>query len=226
MVSVITCTIREQMLVHIIANFQRQTVEEKELIIILNKNDINVEVPQGQNIRVFQLDEARTLGECLNFGTALARYDVVAKFDDDDYYSPIYLANSLGLMKETKAGVVGKAAIFVYFKKEQLLALFRPQMTNYFVKKELLAGGTLIFKKEVWEKVPFRPLNVGEDAQFQKDCLARNISLYSGSFQDYVLIRYQEGHQHSWKVDDGAFQKRCQRIAVTEAFEDYVGGER
>lgn len=224
MVTVVTSTIRENMLERVLENFARQTLQEKELIIILNKNDMKLDNLPASNIRVFQMDEEQTLGECLNFGSLQARYDVIAKFDDDDYYSPAYLDNALRLLKETGADVVGKAGIFVYFKKDKLLTVFRPRMSFFHLKNKrvFLAGGTLVFKKEVLEKVQFQALNSGEDVQFQKECLNQKLSLYSGSIHDYVLIRYQEEHQHSWQVLDETFQKQCKRLAVTDSFEEYV----
>lgn len=212
------------MLENIIENFMRQNIQDKELIIILNKNNMKLGNFAAPNIRIFQLDEEKTLGECLNFGSMQARYDVIAKLDDDDYYSPIYLANAIRTLKETGANVVGKAGIFVYFKKDKLLTIFRPRMNAIFLKNKrvFLAGGTLVFKKEVLKKVKFQALNSGEDIQFQKDCLDQKLSLYSGSFHDYVSIRYPEGHHHSWKILDETFKKHCERIAVTDSFEEYV----
>ncbi|MEH7375147.1 glycosyltransferase [Neobacillus drentensis] len=225
MVTVVTSTNRENMLERVIENFTRQNVQEKELIIILNKNEMKREnLACLPNISVFQLDEKKTLGECLNFGFEQARYEIVAKFDDDDYYSPDYLDHALQILKETGANVVGKAGIYVYFKKDKLLTTFRPRMHSLFLKNNrvFLAGGTLVFKKDVLVKVQFHALNSGEDVQFQKDCLNQKLTLYSGSLDDYVLIRYQENHQHSWLVLDETFQKHCKRIVVTDSFEEYV----
>ena len=135
MVTVVTSTNREYMLDRVIENFSRQSIQEKELIIILNKNGMKREnIADAPQIRVFQLDEKKTLGECLNFGFAKARYKVVAKFDDDDHYSPDYMAHALQVLKETGADVVGKAGIFVYFNKDRLLATFRPRMHSLFMK--------------------------------------------------------------------------------------------
>ncbi|MFF2446620.1 glycosyltransferase family 2 protein [Neobacillus sp. NPDC058068] len=224
MISIVTVTMRESMLELMMENFTRQNMPDKELIIILNKNDIRLEKPAASNIRVFQLDEAKTLGECLNFGARQARYEVIAKMDDDDYYSPAYLTNSLRLLKETGADVIGKAAIFVYFKKDKLLSIFRLRMTHFFLKnkKVFLAGGTLVFKKEVLENVQFPHLNSGEDVHFQQECLDKRIPLYSGGYHDYVLIRYGEEHEHSWRVSEERFQKQCKKVAVTDSFEKFV----
>ena len=225
LISVVTCTRREHMLNNILENFQRQTVVDKELIIILNKTGMKFEAAPDENVRVFSLDDGVTLGECLNFGISQACFPVIAKFDDDDYYAPKYVENSLNFMKESKADVVGKAAVFVYFKKKRLLTLFRPHLHHTFVKREFLSGATLCFQKEVWECVPFRKLNTGEDTEFQRDCLRQDIRLYSGGFQDFAVIRYGEEHGHTWKVEDETFMNHCRKMAVTETFEDFVGGE-
>lgn len=218
-----------EQLVH---NFLRQEYDPKELIIILNKNDMNVEklkkkIQNIKNIHLYQLDESITLGECLNFAVQKTAYDTIAKFDDDDYYSPNYLSNSLKRLDETGASVIGKSSIFVYFKKEQLLSLYREGYNNFYFRnkghlKRALAGGTLIFKKKVIEKVQFSKVNLGEDVEFQKDCLNQNLSLYSGDVYDYALIRYENDHQHSWKVNNEKFQDHCKKIAITKSLDDYV----
>jgi hypothetical protein len=46
---------------NLIANFKRQRVEEKELTVILNKNDI-IFVQNEDVIRVYRMDEENTLG--------------------------------------------------------------------------------------------------------------------------------------------------------------------
>ncbi|RHW43575.1 glycosyltransferase family 2 protein [Neobacillus notoginsengisoli] len=229
LISVVLCTMREQMLELACKQFIEQQVGKKELIIVLNNNSIDQDnwkkkLNGHANIFVYKQEESVTLGECLNFGAEKARYDVIAKWDDDDYYSPHYLAKSLQEMRSVNADVIGKAAFFVYFKQEELLTVYRPQLNNRFIHnpKFALAGGTLVFKKNVWKRSPFQPINSGEDAQFQHDCRKLGFKIYSGSHKDYVLIRYPEKHNHSWKIENQLFRKQCKRIAVTDRFEEFV----
>ncbi|TGA98718.1 glycosyltransferase [Sporolactobacillus shoreae] len=228
-ITVMTSTMRQEMSDHILKNFLRQDFNPKELIILLNKKELNAgqwkeETANYNNIHIFQLGEEKTLGECLNFGGQQARYNVIAKFDDDDYYSPAYLTNMVSRLKGKNVDVIGKSSIFVYFKSEKKLSLFRRSKSPFYIKKErdlkrALAGGTLIFKKDVLKKVPFAPLNKGEDLQFQKDCLRQGLSLFSSDPYDYALLRYDsKHHQHSWDTDNQIFQKHCQLIAVTDSF--------
>ncbi len=44
-----------------------------------------------------------------------AKFNIIAKFDDDDYYGPKYLSDSLKAFDETDAKLIGKGgATFVY----------------------------------------------------------------------------------------------------------------
>ncbi|MEH7083470.1 glycosyltransferase, partial [Neobacillus drentensis] len=88
MITVIVCTNRQAFLPKIIENFERQTLEEKELIIVVNSTFIKVD---GIGYSFIQIPEEVSLGACLNQGTRLAKYDFVTKMDDDDYYGPDYL---------------------------------------------------------------------------------------------------------------------------------------
>ena len=48
------------------------------------------------NVRVYQLHEKATLGDCLNYGVIKSKYDIIAKLDDDDYYGPNYELSARG----------------------------------------------------------------------------------------------------------------------------------
>ena len=68
-VSIITCTNVIESLNNILANFNRQEYLEKELIIIINNNEIDLDnwkngTKENNNIRIFKLDQDITLGKC------------------------------------------------------------------------------------------------------------------------------------------------------------------
>ncbi|WP_026038997.1 glycosyltransferase [Sporolactobacillus vineae] len=233
MVTVVTCTNRQNMENAVLNNFLRQNFRPKELIILLNNKNMNVELWRKKTahygeIRIYQLDNTKTLGECLNFASERSYYNVIARFDDDDYYSPDYLTNMVGQLEIKKTDVIGKSSIFIYFTDEKKLSLFRRRKKNTFLRKESdlkrpLAGGTLVFKKEVLKIVPFSQLNLGEDLKFQKDCLRQGLSVFSTDPYDYVLIRYKsKQHQHTWNADPRLFQKNSHLIAVTNDFDDLI----
>ncbi|RKD24597.1 hypothetical protein BEP19_09475 [Ammoniphilus oxalaticus] len=83
MVSIICCTMRQHFMENAFRNYESQDYREKELIIILNRDDMDRSVWEARarrssNVTVFQLPESMTLGECLNFGVEQAKYPYVA----------------------------------------------------------------------------------------------------------------------------------------------------
>lgn len=234
MVSIISCTIRQNCLDNIFQNFNRQIWEDKELIIILNKDEMDIEkwrkeAEEYTNILVYQLPESTSLGECLNFGVQKAKYPYVAKFDDDDYYSPYYLKHSMKAFEETSASVVGKTTIYMYFKKQKLLTEFNP---NRFGGKlaenegkynnHLMMGGTLIIKKNVFKKVQFSNTNIAEDAAFCLACIRNGFTMYSTTKENYVYLRSEKTTDHTWQTKNDTILKLCKVIANTDHFEPFI----
>jgi len=197
----------------------------KELILILNNNKLSIEewekkVSNIENLRIFQLDESISLGKCLNFGIEKSKFQIIAKFDDDDYYGPLYLQDSIQAFTYTKASVIGKATTYVYFLEKKLLALRTPKRENSYCSR--VEGPTLIFKKEVFDKIKFRDKSFGEDIQFCTDCVKKGIKIYSHNPYNYLYFRRNSSHKHSWKISDNDLLKFCRVIGNVENFEDYI----
>jgi len=221
-VSVITCTNRPEYRDRIIENYMRQYYGPVELIIVLNHNGVNLNEWQKwaqsyPNVRVFQLDQSVPLGECLNFGIDQARYSHVAKFDDDDYYAPGYLQQAMDVAKATNADIVGKCSIFVYFEGSGTLAIAHPNQENRF--HSMLAGATMVINKRVFNVVRFKPLDHGEDTEFQRNCNQHGIRMYSTNRFNYVCIRRARADSHTWQVEEWEYLRFCQ---VIDRMDDYT----
>lgn len=227
MVSIIACTIRDQMMENILRNYERQLWKDKELIIILNNDSMIIEswkeyTKEHENVTVYQLPEEKTLGECLNFGIERAKYDVIAKFDDDDYYSPYYFSEAMIALKNSNAQLIGKGVSFMYFEKDKLLMLRNLGNENK-MGKSGLKGGTLIFKKEIYPKIKFPSRSgAGTDSHFVKACKRNNISIYSTSRYNYVYIRRGNKNSHTYNLPNSRLRKRSTFIKETDNFKDIV----
>ena len=132
MISIITCTQRENFIETVFENYQRQEWQDKELIIILNNDAMSLRKWQNkaksyENISVYQLSESISLGSCLNFGIEQSKYDYIAKFDDDDYYAPKYLTHAMSELRRKGASVVGKISAYMYFEDKNLLTVHMPE---------------------------------------------------------------------------------------------------
>lgn len=224
MVSVIACTIRDTMMENIFNNFNRQLWEEIELIIILNNDNMNrtmwEEKAGGYNhVSVYQLPQERTLGECLNFGIEKAKFDIVAKLDDDDYYSEYYLNEAIEIFNSTNAQLVGKGKSFMYFEKQKLLTIRKLGSENK-AGKSSLKGGSLIFRKEIFPKVRFPSLNrAGTDSVFVKKCKRQNIRIHTSSRYNYVYIRKADSQYHTFKKSNKILRQNSKVIGKVQ---DYI----
>jgi cellulose synthase/poly-beta-1,6-N-acetylglucosamine synthase-like glycosyltransferase len=224
-VSVITCTNLSNSLNNILDNFNRQDYEKKELIIVINKNSIDEnkwkeKIAKYDNIRVFKLDENFSLGKCLNFGISKSKYNIIAKFDDDDYYGPKYLSDSIKYFSTTNAGLIGKGATIVYLVGSKILTIRNPSEENKYTN--FVNGSTLIFKREVFNKVRFRDMTVAEDINFCNDCIKAGIKIYSCNKYHHAYFRHPSMENHTWKIKDKEFIDLCCRIDILNKHIDNI----
>lgn len=220
-VSIIVCTNRPEFMDRVLANYSRQVYAEKELIVVLNNNSMSLDQWRSQtsgypNVQIFQQDESRSLGECLNSGIEHCTYDYVAKFDDDDYYGPNYLVRQMRAMIGNNADIVGKATWYLYFEKSSTLAVFFRHPENCFVN--YVTGATLLIKKEVFNQIKFSAMTVGEDVDFVAVCKEHGLKIYSTDKADFVGIRRALTSSHTWQESDEHILAQCQVITHTENY--------
>lgn len=224
-VSVITCTNKPAFMNNIFANYKNQTFHKKELIIVLNNNAMNIQnwrkkANAYQHVSIYQLPQSTSLGHCLNFAVKYSKYEYIAKFDDDDFYAPKYLSDSIRLFKTTKADIIGKRSYFTYFEHKHMLMIRFPNQENRFVP--LVHGGTFIVKREVFKRVKFADRSIGEDVRFLLDCARKGFRIYSGSRYHYAYIRRPYGKHHTWKVSDNYILKACKFYSYTDNYKTMV----
>lgn len=110
-VSIITPIHRENCIDTTINNYLRQDITNKELIIVINNctstiDSFKVYSDKYPNIQIYKLDGEVTLGECLNFGVEKSKFDIIAKFDSDDYYGKAYLKRKIAILLVNLAFII------------------------------------------------------------------------------------------------------------------------
>lgn len=173
-----------------------------------------------KNIKIFKLSQKTSLGKCLNIAVEKANYNIIAKFDDD-YYGPKYISNTLKYFENTDAKVLGKGATFVYFVEKNILAIRSPGAESKYVK--FVNGSTLVFKKEIFNKVKFRDMSLAEDVYFCQDCIKKDIKIYSTNKYHHLYFRHTIQENHTWKISDDQFIKKyCEVIGPVK---DHISNE-
>lgn len=204
-VSIIACTKRRQNMDTLFHNYSRQNYKNKELIVILNNKNLKVNeyikaAKQYMNVRIYSLPDHVSLGNCLNYGVKLSKYRLIAKFDDDDYYAPGYLTDSVRIMLKTNADIVGKRAHYMYMSGSKLLLLRYYNKADQYVS--LVQGATLLVKRHVFRQVSFPNRNRGECVKFCSDSKAKGYKIYSGSKSNFLANRRRNSKDHTWIVSD------------------------
>lgn len=223
-VSIVTVTNRQEFIEHVFSSYETQIWPTKELIIVLNNDSMNLHeweeyAQKYDQVSVFQLSESVTLGKCLNFGVTKAKYGYIAKFDDDDYYGPLFLTEAMNKFEKKNADVVGKRTCYMYNSLTKELRIRFPNREHKRVS--ILQGGTIMAKKEVMEKVPFPNKNVGEGLNFTQRCTAKGYRIYSTSKYNFAYIRHGDD-AHTWNPSTKYFHRTSKRAAFTENFTDIV----
>ncbi|MDP4552068.1 glycosyltransferase [Alkalihalobacillus macyae] len=234
-VTVITCTMRPDKIDNIFDNYKKQDYQPKELIIVLNRNSMNlyrfIQIAQNyENVTVYKQPQRKTLGACLNFAIAKAKYPILAKFDDDDYYSPKYLTQAMQVFRTLDASVVGKMSVSTYFEAKEIIAIRKPNHENTYLNNvgfnaPHLGGGTLVWKKSLSDYVRFPNRNVGEDVLFQMMCHQNGFKIYSTDKNHYVSVRRKNKQTHTWNAEDDVVLKESEFVAYTNDYKPFVGGE-
>lgn len=190
MISVICCTIRDDRMENVFQNYEKQDTMPKELIIVLNRD-----------------------------GIRSAKYDYVAKMNDDDYYAPLYLSQQLKALTDKKADVVCKRTVYMYFERNHTLAVHLSHRgEEMFLEKEWgVKGSTFVFRKSLFDQIDFPHRNLNEDMSFLRQCLDNNYRVYITDKNHYVCLRKPEG-LHTWKISNQQLLKESKIIYKTEDY--------
>ncbi|MFB9326125.1 glycosyltransferase [Paenibacillus aurantiacus] len=220
-VSIIVCTNRPQFFNNLIRNFLSQRYRNKELIIILNKDSMDLAHYRSRasvyaDIRVYQVPERISLGQALNCGITKAKFPLIAKFDDDDYYSPFYLTEQVKALARTNSDIVGKHSCLVHLSASGKLLIRSPRERDK--RTVYVQGGTILFKRRVLEKVRFPDKSVGEDTTFLYQCRKRGFRAYATSPFNYVYMRRGDKKTHTWRASDQFYLEGSVVLGVTRDY--------
>jgi glycosyltransferase involved in cell wall biosynthesis len=143
--------------------FLRQSYDSTELIVIDDGPDPVAElIPQDERIRYYRVPAGLTLGAKRNLACQHARGEIIAHWDDDDWYAPHRLDYQVEALLAEDAEVCGLSQL-LFYDIEQHRAwhyIYPPDQQPW------LAGGTLCYRRTFWETNRFANIDVGEDACF------------------------------------------------------------
>lgn len=148
---------------HAIRYFLRQDYPNKELIVLDDGTDpVEDLIPNEATIHYFRLDQKITLGAKLNLACNYAQGNIIANWDDDDWYAPWRLQYQIEAMQEPGIEVCGiNKLLYFDLQNRQGYQYIYPAD-----QKIWLLGSSQCYTKALWERNKFADINVGMDGLF------------------------------------------------------------
>ncbi len=199
-VAMILASKRPELIAAAIRQIGTQTYRNLELRVGLHGFVMTDEIDQAirdapMPAEVHELSSELPLGQILNDLIDTTNAPLLAKIDDDDFYGPAHIEDSVNAMDYSDCRVVGKATQFVYLEEDNATILRRPDQEGVEIAGTL-NGPTLVFAREVWEQGPFpyRPRFV--DVLFERAARANGYGLYATQRWEFCLMRTSSDHTY------------------------------
>lgn len=155
-----TCN-RRSFVTQAIRRFLRQDYVNSELVIVDDGSDRIADcVTDDARVRYIALDRKLNVGAKRNLACREARGEIIAHWDDDDWYPASRLRTQVRSLVERRAEVCGSSSIFFLDATADRAFEYR------YAGRPWVAGSTLVYRKSFWERNNFQEIQVGEDAQF------------------------------------------------------------
>lgn len=132
---------------------------EKELVILDDLDDRSFPTaPPLDGVRYFVSEKRLKIGEKRNRLCELAKGKIICHLDDDDYSAPGRIADQVDRLLSTGAMLAGYNEMVFQDENAALWMFSEPG--------QYVHGTSMMYRREFWERHPFRQLQMGEDTLF------------------------------------------------------------
>lgn len=145
--------------------FLRQTYPNKELVIVNDGEPVHdlIDTDAVEHALIHYAAQSyehfSSLGAKRNNCVQRARGDLIAHWDDDDWYGPTRLADQVSAIQKYGVSVTGVNSPIFY-------DLRTGHAYRFFVSDECMYGATLMYTRDFWTRRPFADVQVGETESF------------------------------------------------------------
>ncbi|MDA8018111.1 MAG: glycosyltransferase [Thermoanaerobaculia bacterium] len=195
---------RPEFVLQSVRYFERQDYPNRELIVIDDTGDQELARQLAGNaaVRYLQMPGHPSIGAKRNLGISEARGDLIAHWDDDDWYAEDRLSAQIEPILAGEADITGLTAGVIFE-----LDHWRFWRCSSSLHRRMFVGdvhgGTLVFRRQVAERVRYPDRSLAEDAFFlrrARACGARLRRLDNGG--RFIYLRHGT---NSWSFACGSF---------------------
>ena len=182
---------------HALQYFINQDYPNRELIIVDDGNDPIGDLAEGlPGVRYFRLPARKSIGAKRNLACQQAQGEIIAHWDDDDWYSSDRLRYQVMPILAGNADLTGLENAFVLQLPSAEFWTTNPQLhKQLFVGN--VHGGTIVYRKELLQGIRFPEVNLAEDAWFLRYAASRGKRLQRLS-NPGVFVYVRHG-RNAWK---------------------------
>jgi hypothetical protein len=208
--SVILPTKRPEMIKSCLEKFNSQSYPNKELIIVVNTDDVDMiaiqrMVKKFYDVSVFQMHQEKNIGACLNFGVSQAKGKYWFKMDDDDYYGSNYLLDMVQSASCADLDILGKPPCFIYLEdKDKVYLRNRATQSQHTIGTNLvshLCGATLGGSVECFPGFS-KNHRACVDTGFVEGGKAMDLTLMTCDIWNFIAFRARDKEKHTWRHGD------------------------
>jgi glycosyltransferase involved in cell wall biosynthesis len=204
-------------------SFRAQTYPNKELIVVDDGSDAVADLFTEQSyVRYLRMPQRLTIGAKRNLGCREARGEIIAQWDDDDWYAPDRLAEQVAPILAGTADITGLANRFMLeVPAGQFWAPANDLHRRMFVGD--VHGGTLVYRKSILaDNIRYPETNLAEDASLLQQAIHRRKRLLRLEKAD--LFVYLRHNRNAWKFEVGHFMnpKEWNRTTAPSSFSTEV----
>jgi O-antigen biosynthesis protein len=174
-----------------IAYFRAQDYPHRELVIVHeDEADLPDPMPGDPRVRCLRVAPGSTVGAKRDAGAGEARGELIAHWDDDDWYAPARLRCQVAPILAGAADITGlRAHRFFELDAWRLWTCSRALHARMFI--EDVAAGTLVYRRALWGRPARYPAtNLREDADFLVAAMRAGARLERLEEDLFVYVRH------------------------------------
>jgi len=187
-----------------LTSFREQSYPNRELIVVDDGSDPIGDLLSAQpGVRYVRLERRISIGAKRNLACGAATGEIIAHWDDDDWYAPDRLDMQVAPILRGEADITGLENRFV---------LQMPQRKFWTVDRRLhqsmfvgdVHGGTLVFRRSIWtEGTRYPDVDLAEDAMLLQQAVRRGMRI--SRLENHGSFVYLRHMRNAWQFDTGTF---------------------
>jgi glycosyltransferase involved in cell wall biosynthesis len=196
---------RADLALQAVAYFQRQDHPARELVIVDDGSDgLERRLPGDDRIVYLRVPSGLSVGAKRNRACEAARGDLIAHWDDDDWYGPGRLSAQTAPLADGSADVTGLVCTaLLELDGWRFWSWSSALHSRMFIGD--VVGGTLVYRRDVWARLArYRDLSLAEDGLMLRDAIQAGARLDRISGHGHFVYVRHGGN--TWRFEPGAIE--------------------